>query len=166
MKSQVRLCTVFCLVFLLLLAFVRTASAEVYTINNETDTNGFQVIVSNMTDGDTLVLDPGIYWVNGIMFSSDITIEANPALGGDRTNTIIEWMSGHPQGEMGIFYSNSEFNDLSLTINNLTLRNRREGGSGGALISANPRSAFQFTTLSSVAGSVSARTTPKVREDR
>jgi PKD repeat protein len=98
--------------------------SSVTTISNTT--GAIQSTVSGMSDGDILILNPGIYWENDITFSSTITIEANTTAGGNPSNTIIDGINGNS----GIFVASG---GASLTIDNLTLRDGYTTGSGGAI---------------------------------
>ncbi|MFZ2073180.1 MAG: hypothetical protein WAU64_01745 [Methanoregula sp.] len=70
-----------------------------------------------MNNGDTLILDPGIYRENNITVSRDITIKGNASLQGSFANTIIDGMN-----EGRIF---TLAGDCSFIIDNLSLENGR-----------------------------------------
>ena len=100
-------------------------SAEVFTIDPSDSINA---TIFNASSGDTIVLNPGIYYENNIIFSKDIVIQANQALGGNQTNTIVDGIGG----QSGIFEGTDA--TTTLTINNLTLRNGvANDNSGGAI---------------------------------
>jgi len=75
--------------------------------------------MNGMSDGDTLILNPGSYFADNITISQNITIEANTAIGGSPANTVI-----HGAYMDRIFIVVGGHN---LTINNLDLENGVNG---------------------------------------
>jgi len=124
---------VLCVVFVVSMAAgigVPVSAADIILVPNDPVQGSIQGAIFNASSGDTIVLNPGIYYENYIWLSKDITIKADTISGGDRTNTIIDGM----RGLNGIFtdYQNT---GASITIDNLTLRNGWSSGSGGAIYS-------------------------------
>jgi adhesin HecA-like repeat protein len=118
----------FLVVLAILLSMVTAVSAAVITISNSTD--AIQTAITHANSGDTIILNPGIYYENTITFSKNLTIRANTSAGGDQTNTIIDGGRGHH----GIFMATGSSH--SLAIDNLTLRNGRGPyTNGGAIFS-------------------------------
>jgi len=136
---------IFCIAIGFLLAAIGPVSAMTYEVKNAQQ---IQPFLHKMQDGDVLLLDPGIYTVNNIRFFSNITIEANTQAGGSPENTIIDGLNG----KNGIFRAAG--NKVSLTIDNLTLKNGLENdvkGYGGAIFSTGT-----VTVTSSVISNCSA----------
>ncbi len=75
--------------------------------------------------GDTIVLEPGIYREHNLTITKDLYIMANVSAGGDRNNTIID-----AQGADRIFNITGP---NQVWLENLTLRNGRVSGNGGAI---------------------------------
>ena len=80
-----------CLFFLFAIGGAVT-SATIYSTDNSSST-AIQETISKMNNGDTLILDPGIYRENNITVSRDITIKGNASLQGSFANTIIDGMN-------------------------------------------------------------------------
>ncbi|MGB7992613.1 PKD domain-containing protein [Methanoregula sp.] len=115
---------------------VKTSNSPgtVYTISNTTTQVQFQNTIEGMNDGDTLLLNPGIYWVGNITFYKSITIASN---GGTAQNTILDG-SRSTVSPYGIFYNYSAYSMFTtLTLENLTFQNSRSSSSygGGAVYS-------------------------------
>ena len=111
----------------LIIAFViivAPVSAATVTINNGTAT-ALSDAISSATLGETIILNPGMYFEQGITVPTDITIEANTTYGGSPANTIIDAQS------MNNIFNVSGSN--SLTLDNLTLQNGQTGSKGGAI---------------------------------
>ena len=104
-----------CLFFLFAIGGAVT-SATIYSTDNSSST-AIQDTISKMNNGDTLILDPGIYRENNITVSRDITIKGNASLQGSFANTIIDGMN-----EGRIF---TLAGDCSFIIDNLSLENGR-----------------------------------------
>jgi hypothetical protein len=88
-------------------------SAAVVTIDNTTP-GGIATAISSAGEGGTVILNPGIFFENSIVLPNSVTIQANPAYGGNRDNTIIDAMKSGRIVDAG---------SHSLTISSLTLRN-------------------------------------------
>jgi hypothetical protein len=114
MNREFRFSIAFCIAIILLFTMIGPVSANVFTINPGDSIQ--TAINNNVTDGGTLVLNPGIYYENDITVSQNIIIEANTAAGGDQNNTIIDGIGG----QFGIFRATGTAN--SLTLNGLTLQ--------------------------------------------
>jgi hypothetical protein len=121
------------------------------------------IITNNTPDGiqgainhgyTKIILEPGIYRQNGITFSNDTIIEADPSplVNGNSLNTIIDGLNKN-----SIFIS--ENGAPSLTIDNLTLQNGHApegepggiGTDGGAIYAHGP-----VTVISSIITNCSA----------
>jgi C1A family cysteine protease len=85
----------------------------VITINNETSIN---MTIAHASCGDIIVLNPGIYFENGILVEKNITLRANTTAGGSPVDTIIEGMSASPR-------IITVLGKYTLVIDNLSLRN-------------------------------------------
>ena len=125
----------------ILLFVIVPAAADVHIINPG---DSIRTAIDDADDGDTILLNPGApYTQNNIAVDKNITIGANPATGGNPSNTIID-----AQGNGRIFIVTVGFN---LTLDNLTIRNGRApdglpsdrfdhtgfpGGSGGCINSS------------------------------
>jgi len=132
---------IFCISIVFLLVMIGSVSAMTYEVNTAQQ---IQPILHKMQDGDILILDPGIYTVNNLKFFSSITIEAKTIAGGSPANTIIDGTGS----ENGILRAAG--NSVSLTIDNLTLKNgqvKDVKGNGGAI--------FSTGTVTVIASSIS-----------
>jgi len=125
---------VFCMVMLIaLLAMVAPAGAADVTItasgNSADDIANMNAAISAAGSGESVILNPGTYYLHDISIGKAITIRANTAAGGTAENTVIDAQS------LGrIFYAG----DNALTIDNLTLQNGvgpmgSRAGKGGAI---------------------------------
>ena len=115
------------LTFLVITGFAGLASAATITISPGTSIAD-TVADSTTESGDTIVLNPGVYYENGISFSKSIIIKANTSYGHGPRDTIIDGgLSGN-----GVFTTSG----TSLAIDNLTIRNASNLNSGGGAIHA------------------------------
>ncbi|MGA2917611.1 PGF-pre-PGF domain-containing protein [Methanoregula sp.] len=100
------------LVGLLLIALAAPVAATDWTLN---PTDSIQANISLASPGDTLILNPGTYYQNGITVDRNIIIRANTSYGHSATDTIID--GGNAAGIMTVN------GGVTLTIDNLTLQN-------------------------------------------
>jgi hypothetical protein len=89
--------------------------------------DSIQQNITDASDGDTIILNPGIYNEHDITIDKSIIIQANMSAGGSAADTIIDGMS------TGRIFNTSWGNYLA--IDNLTLRNGHISGKGGAIYS-------------------------------
>jgi hypothetical protein len=111
---------------------------NVITIDNTS--SAIRNAVSSAQEGDTIILNPGIYRENDIRANHSITIRANTSFGGSPANTIIDGEGG-PAGIFVSVWDNPEdYPAPSLIIDNLTLRNghKAQTSGGGAVLGAGP----------------------------
>jgi hypothetical protein len=103
--------------------------------------DSIQTAINIVRDGGTVILNPGIYYENGITISKNITLQANTSAGGNQANTIIDGIGG----ESGIFRTTGS----SFTLESLTLRNGRSdiwpNVWGGAIYSEGDGSSITVT---------------------
>jgi hypothetical protein len=117
--------TLLCILIILVLALAAPVSAAVHTLNP-----GDSIFenITDASDGDTIILNPGIYNQHDISIDKNIIIKANMSAGGSAADTIIDSESD------GRIFSN--YGAYSLAIDNLTLRNGHGiPGYGGAIYS-------------------------------
>ncbi|MFA4876241.1 MAG: PKD domain-containing protein [Methanoregula sp.] len=122
---------------ILLLAMIGPVSATTYSYTNATLTSSaaFQAAINATTDGDTIALAPGIYWINKtLLVFNDTTIQSD---GGTAQNTILDGVTPWGQSPAdGIFRGSYDvnLNKKTFTMKNLTLRNSQstnaQGGGG------------------------------------
>jgi len=115
----------FVLAELLIITFFLTGApvtASVTTIDNSTTIAG---AIAAAAPGDTIILEPGIYFENEITIDRNITIRANTSYGHDASDTIIDALY------LGRVFFNSAGN--TLTIDNLTIQNTLRSYQGGAI---------------------------------
>jgi PKD repeat protein len=111
---------------LLIIALVLTTPVSGTIINNSTTASQLQILLNGSAEGDTIALDPGIYWYSNIMLSKDVTLQSN---GGTAQDTIID---GNRGSQIGILYNGSTyFQSKTVTIRNLTFRNGFSSSSNG-----------------------------------
>ncbi len=84
-----------------------------------------QAVIDAASPGDTIVLEPGIYREHNLTVTKELYFMANISAGGDRNNTIID-----AQGADRIFNVSGT---PTFLLQNLTLRNGRVAGDGGAI---------------------------------
>ena len=100
--------------------------------------DSIQQNITDATNGDTIILNPGTYNEHDIVISRNITLVANISAGGTAANTIIDGQNaGRIIDDSGgpTIYDNA----YTLTIDNLTLRNgdaaySHDPGYGGAIL--------------------------------
>lgn len=99
---------------ILLLALAAPVAAAEKTIYNSTD--ALKNAVSGASDGDVIILQPGIYSENTIIITKRLTIRANTSYGHTAADTIIDGM----EAGSSILTINS---GCTLTLDNITLQN-------------------------------------------
>jgi hypothetical protein len=99
-----------------------SAAAEPLVLASIGPSDSLQAAIDAAADGDTIVLDPGIYYEHGITISKNIRIQANASAGGSRYNTIID-----ADNASRIFNLTGTW---SLALDSLTLRNATITGNG------------------------------------
>jgi len=94
------------LIVLLMLAVPVSGTTYTYTNATLRSSFEFQAAINATTDGDTIALGPGIYWVNKtLLVFNDTTIQSD---GGTAQNTILDGLT--PSGQSptdGIFVVHS-----------------------------------------------------------
>ena len=118
------------LLILALVIVVAPTPAAIITIDNSS-LNALATNISAMHDGDTLVLEPGTYFVSSVILSSGKNISITAAAGHGPSDTIIDGQSSY----RFIYITDSS----SLTLSNLALQNMNsENGGGGAIAASGP----------------------------
>src|SRR5208337_4965367 len=130
-------------VVILCLVIAVPVSGATYSYTNATLLSSleFQAAINATTDGDTMALAPGIYWINKtLLVFNDTTIQSN---GGTAQNTILDGLTPWGQSPTdGIFRGSYDvnLNAKTLTIKDLTLRNSQSSnaqGGGGVNVYGN-----------------------------
>jgi PGF-pre-PGF domain-containing protein len=128
---------VFIGLLIIALGIMAPVSAATVTIDNSSAT-ALATAVTGASDGDIIILSPGIYFEHDITIDDSITIRADTAAGGSAADTIINaTKSGR------IFTVNT---GKTVAIDNLTLQNGKVSGGIGGAIYADTGSTLTITT--------------------
>ena len=117
------------LLLIIALLMVVPVSAAIITISPPASgpTTVIQNAINSAKSNDTIVLEPGIYNENGITITGkNLTFKADTIHGHGPSDTIID---GQNAGTRIFTVTDAS----SITINNLTIRNGKTDGSGGAI---------------------------------